>query len=163
MQVLLTIIWNFISQKYKVYESNNNGVLAIFTKDSSHWISLKVGLKNISVEYFCMLYAHDRFISCLGILSLWKKSAKILSTRWLMMQTLPPRTTNKMARACLTLSGIVIQIWPLALSGVIFIVMLVCVGELDSTEWKDIGLEIHVKPHFQPGMPREFFETFRMF
>ena len=63
---------------------------------------------------------------------------------------------NWITKACMTISGIIIQIYPLWLSSMILIMILACgVGEIGPTKWKDLWSEIHRKSPFQPRMPRK--------
>ena len=65
-----------------------------------------------------MLCAYDRDISCLVVLLLKNIPFHILSSEWLMMQTLPFRTKINVKKI-VRLSGIIIQICPLALCAIL--------------------------------------------
>ena len=70
-----------------------------------------------------------------------------------------------MSKVCWSLFGIIFLISPLALPGVILIMILVCVclGGIDLTEQKENGSKHMAKSAFQSRMPRKLSETVPMF
>ena len=82
-------LWGACSRDCIIQRQKSSGkcLITVFMRDSLHWKVFEnfSRLRNIWSKTYSTLCANDRFISCLSLLPLWKKSSNFLSTRCLMM------------------------------------------------------------------------------
>ena len=78
----------------------------------------------------------------------------------MMMQSLLSGTMNLISKFCLTISGVIIQIYSLAFSGMILIMILVLVYV---GVYRRNPNKCGLKPPFGPVCRGNFFDTFQMF